>query len=493
MDEQTGHPVGGYEERLDRLHRIRAGAEPYKDQSSPADAAQAFQIEEMIDDVTAFARRNSGRVPDQVDLLISLVGFSPITTLLTYELLRPARVLVITSTAALDSVDVIHDHLVSRRGLRPRSFQHRTCEPTDPQSIYQIIKDALSQLPEPGRTRGYSVIDITGGRKVMSASAALAAWQLDLELCYLESEFDRVHQVSRPDTNRIHMLRNPLTIFGEQEMARALGQFTAGAFASAESRYAELAVSVREPVRARFMQALSGLYRCWCDLDIGDELARALDAVRAQMPSATEFLSADVTARVEGQLGFLGRLAAGDQQAMLLSYHLLGRHYGAVGRRDFAALLHYRTIEKCLSLRLEGRAPGFTCGRPDYGLLDPDPSGLADRYAAVARQVWQGSAGSGLPDRVALMDAALILHVLSDAQLRRAKLTTPGHLRELSALAEVRNQSVLAHGASPVSEESLRGLARMAGRMLTAYWELSSEEQPLHSLRDRLVFVRPEV
>jgi CRISPR-associated protein (Cas_Cas02710) len=482
--------VATYEEKFERLVAIRAGRVAAVAAGTAAEQAQEYLLTEMLVDLEDFTRKNSDHLPERVDLLISLVGFSPVTTILTFAALRPRQVLAITSAEAEDSIDVIHRHLVGGGGLKPSRFAHRRCTPTNPQSIYQVIKSELESLRRPGGAAPYAVIDITGGRKVMSAAAALAAWQLNLELCYLDSEFDRVHQVNRPETNRLLMLRNPIAIFGEQEMRRALELFRVGAYDAAVRRYREIADSVQEPAPARFMCALSVLYRSWCDLDL-DQLPADIAGLRMQLAAVTDVLTQEVTARIEEQLDFLTRLAGGDEPAMALCYYLLGLHYKDTGRRDFAALLLYRTVEKCCTLRLQQLAPGFSGEHPDYSRLAPDVRGLEQRYTALAAEVWPNRSAAGLPLKVGLMDAALLLQVHGDDLLALAGRSTVEKLRELAGLAEARNRSVLAHGERPVTVEAVASLGRVSRKVLEAYWQLSKQQQPLHRLCERLAFVRP--
>ncbi len=162
---------------------------------------------------------------------------------------------VVVSQDAEDSVDVIHDRVTLPDGpLRPRDFNYEPCDPTDPLSIYRIVKKELDRLSRTVDGQPYAIIDITGGRKVMSAAAALAAWQLKLDLAYLEAQFDRHTRHPILGTDRLIILSDPTLIFGEQEMARALEMFQAGAFESARRRYDDLCDRIEVPGRARFMR-----------------------------------------------------------------------------------------------------------------------------------------------------------------------------------------------------------------------------------------------
>jgi hypothetical protein len=76
-------------------------------------------------------------------------------------------------------------------------FEPRYCDPVDPLEIYEIVKKAV--LPrQPDERPRKAIIDITGGKKVMSAGAALAASQLDLQMCYIDSDFDPEMRQARP-------------------------------------------------------------------------------------------------------------------------------------------------------------------------------------------------------------------------------------------------------------------------------------------------------
>jgi hypothetical protein len=109
------------------------------------------------------ARAASAQPRRPVEVLISLCGFAATPTVLTYELLRPRRLVVITSRDAPDSVDLIGQRLVGPDRLRFQDFRHVAVDAGDPLDMYQSI--ALELAGADGR---HAVIDITGGRKVMS-------------------------------------------------------------------------------------------------------------------------------------------------------------------------------------------------------------------------------------------------------------------------------------------------------------------------------------
>jgi hypothetical protein len=324
-----------------------------------------------------------------VDLLISVCGFAATPTLLTYELLRPRRLLVLRSQDATDSVNLIGRYLVGGGRLDFEAFQHETVDSSDPLDMYAKIAKWLG-----GRDGRFAVIDITGGRKVMSAAAALAAWQLDLGLTYVENQFDPETRQPLPGQDRLVMLDNPTTLFGEQEMARALETFRSGAFEAAHGRYADIC--------------------------------------------------------------------------------------------DFAALLFYRTIEACLTGRLRRQFPGLDPEDCDYSLID-DLAPLRARYAATGRLL-DPPAQSGLPNRLTLFAAALLLAAIGDDLARRTGLVDPtgatdgARLTRLRDRTRARNRSVLAHGTETISDGHTESLRSEARELLGGYWALHGDSADLDEL-----------
>lgn len=478
-----------FERKADRLLSIDRGEDTYG-QGSAGEQAVHFYLDEMLDEAVERASARSDRLPRApVGLLISLSGFSPVTTILACRLLSPERLLVISSEQTEASINVIADYLVGPGGLRHSDFMHMRCTPTDPRGIYRAVKDELSRSQHLD-AEPYTIIDITGGRKVMSAAAALAAWQLKLDLCYVESEYDPERRQPLPGSDRLLLLDNPTALFGEQEMDAALQLFASGAFGVARQRYDELSNSVAEPGRARFMRALADLYEAWCDLELAGLSAR-IEMAETTMVNERHELTVETMRRIEHQLEFLRRLAEGDRNSLLVCFYVLGQHYQEIGRHDFAALLFYRTIEGCLVSRLERRPTGFSCDRPDYALLTDDVDQLLNRFRDTLAGLGKNP-GPKLPAKVGLMSAAVLLTALDDALITDAQLAGTRALTHLEKVTWTRNKSLLAHGYEPIDADECRMLEAKATYLLRAYWNLQVADQDVGDLCRRLRFVQTD-
>jgi len=175
------------EQKHDRMRRIFRGELTYGE-GTAAEQARRFWLDEMYSDVVEAAKENSASVErPAVDLLVSLSGFSPETTLLAYELLQPKRLLVISSENTRQKINIIYEKLHGK--LSPADIEPRYVDPVDPVEIYDLVKRAIYVKELDGGPLT-AILDITGGKKVMSAGAALAASQLDLPMCYINSDFD---------------------------------------------------------------------------------------------------------------------------------------------------------------------------------------------------------------------------------------------------------------------------------------------------------------
>lgn len=480
------------------MRKIFRGLESYGS-GSPSEQATRFRLEEMFPEVIDRARASSATsAPPQVDLLVSLSGFSPATTILAFELVRPKNLFVISSEGTAGSIDVINDHLVPRR-LRASQFRHKSCDGTDPLAIYRLVKDEVAGLTSDrsADTRGSGsrqacqpsvIIDITGGKKVMSAAAALVAWQLDLRLCYIDSRYDGEMRQPIPGTERLLILDNPTAIFGDQELEAALETFRSGAFAVAQERFAVLAESMSEPSRARFLRDLADLYQAWSDLDLArlpslaEQIGKGLADPLTRVNSAT-------AEQLREQLSFIKLLVQGGSCLQVLNFYVLAEHYYELHRIDFAALLYYRTIEGCFQQRLGLRFPGFDCSCADYQLLGIPADDLLARFNAVITRIGR-PAVTAVPVKLGLMDAAVLLTVLGDSLLRQIDIRDAKGLSYLSRQAEARNKSVLAHGHECVTEKECAPLRTLALRCLRALWALHRPGEDVDILGQTLRFVQ---
>jgi CRISPR-associated protein (TIGR02710 family) len=474
---------------LAQMRGISEGRESYRGDSRYEQATN-YYLDHLVDRCADEARRRlpPGH-PTSIDLLVCMTGLSPRPIVLAYKVLRPKRLVLITSDAAHESVNVVHDHLVMGGSLRGADFSARPCVATDPLEIYRIVREEVDIVARRNAGAITAYIDITGGRKVMGASAALAAWQLNLGLSYVDGLYDGELKQAVPGSDRMLLLDNPTSIFGDQEMQVALQAFASGDFDVARNRFDDLSARLVQPARPRFMGAMSALYRAWSNLDRG-ALPGAIERVETELALVRRELPHDVERTVFDQLVHLKDLAQGEPRALLLTFSLLDDHYRRLGRHDFAALFSYRTIEQCLSAHLKVSYGGFALDNPDWDLLSRDRQALRESYGQMVNLVRDTQGRKSLPSQVGPFAAAVLLAILSDPIAALAELDAVEGLRRLEQLAKARNRSVLAHGEVFIDVEQSNELNETAHRVLSAYWQVHHAGDELTDRLSRLGFLR---
>lgn len=449
-----------------RIARITSGEEEYDGIGTPADQAQRYRRQVLVPQaLRRIEDEGLALPPDTVDLLVSLSGFSPETTVFAAAFTRPKDLLVLVSHTAREGIDFIRGHAAP--GLH---IDVQQVDPLDPVDIYERVRKAVDDfkrfngVPDPN-----VVIDITGGKKSMSAGAALAATQLDSPMCYIDGDFNPEIRQSEPGSERLVILDNPTKLFGDRQQEAAEVEFGHGAFDAAFRRFESIARTSPTPARARFGCDLSELYTAWSDLEF-DRLGEAVTAMRARLDDSAYHCVPRTERRLRAQLEFLDDLARRREgEPLVLTFYLLGRHYQEHGRRDFAALLYYRMLESLFEIRLS--AHGISPAKPDWAGVDPDPEAFAERYRALSESVFNREF-RGMPFKVGMVESALVLQVLNDPMLPMFGLDKPKALRHLRSISDSRNASVLAHGKTTVSAEVTERLSGFALQALRAYWEL---------------------
>lgn len=476
--------------KIERMRRIFRGEEKFGE-GKPAEQATNYRFDQMMDEIVEAAKKNTLESGDQipeVDLLVSLSGFSPATTILAYNLLKPKEILVITSHEAEEGIDTIATHIIGPKKLNHRQFKQTKCVPTDPLGIYKIVKQEIMERKARTKEPVRAIIDITGGKKVMSATGALAAWQLDLPLCYIESKYDPELRQPVPGSEVLLLLKNPTTLFCDEEMKRANTLFNEGAFNAAKKAYEGLEERVQSPQLARFRKDLAGLYNAWCNLDL-DTLAVCVADTGKRLNEPHLDLDHSTAQKIRTQLEFLEKVRTKDSHSLILCYFLLGEHYFRLKRHDFAALLYYRTIEACLKEHLEQSYPGFSTKTPDYSLLG-NPDELENAYLEISRTINREYVVKSLPRPIGLMNAAGILYCLRNPFTGLAEIDTPERLKHLLKLAESRNQSVLAHGYQTITADQGKSLRHKALVIAGAFWKTYHNCEDLKDLCESLTFTR---
>lgn len=154
-----------------------------------AAAADKLYFDRFLSAHIAYLRAN--RAPErQVDCLVTLIGFSPMVSAIVAGLLRPCRVVAVGGSEAAGSVGLLRGFLESGVGGFVAQLDYPDVSADDHPGVFKIVAKAFRENSAP-------VVDITGGKKIMTAAAAQAAWEFDRPACYLEAK-NYIPELRRP-------------------------------------------------------------------------------------------------------------------------------------------------------------------------------------------------------------------------------------------------------------------------------------------------------
>lgn len=392
-------------------------------------------------------------------LLIATVGGSPQPLAAALKGWRPARAVFVVSPETRAQVATIRD--LARTDPDPFDLgegQYDVEPVPDAQDFAGCVR-RLRALHEPAarwRDRGDDfdvVLDFTGGTKCMSAALSLVGGGWGCRFSYVggtQRTKDAVGIVV-DGKEQVLFTQDPWSALGLAGQEDAIGLFDAGSFAAAARVLDGAVKAVLDPVRTRELVALKYLaegYELWDRFEHRPAAAQLDKALRGENDLAAVLGPARARATlaaVRTHLGLLDRLTAASGPSAELVADLIANatRRGEEGRFDDAVARLYRAAEAIAQVRLR-EAHGFadTAAVPHADLPEP------------MRQTWNPRPDGTVA--LGVQGAYELLGSLGDP-LAVAFQERRLHDRQKSNLT-ARNQSVLAHGFSPVGVKVYRPL-----------------------------------
>lgn len=168
-----------------------------------AAAASMFYFQHILPEVVQLHQKQA-LSDGACDLLVSLMGFSPETTVLAAMFMQPQKLVVIASDRTEPYSRQCTTFLTQHGLLDSERIDVRIVDPSNADALFAILRDILS-----GAT-GRRCVDVTGGKKIMSAVAAHVAWGLSVPVCYVESgAYNPQLRRPEPGSERIVILEPP--------------------------------------------------------------------------------------------------------------------------------------------------------------------------------------------------------------------------------------------------------------------------------------------
>lgn len=446
-------------------------------QRKEADQFYDENLMELIEE--EFIKNNKEKLTEQVDYLIISVGTSYEPLVLSIRLFRPKRILFLYTNVT----ETVLNKIVSYCGLEVSSFQKCRVHETNPIDIYREIKQAYLKWNRPQKL----YIDFTGGTKSMSAAAAMAGAVIDVQMVYVGTDNYLVDfRKPYPGSETLYFIDNPLSIFGDLEIEKAMVLFDRANFSGAKVKLEVLKEQIPDPnlrQQLNFLYLLADMYEHWDALEFlpAYEAARKLEMqLKRDSRLHPVFLLMDCIGRVEKQrvlleaLKEIPKLLQEKKNFDILKNPeyilplMFTMYTNALLREeqekyDMATLLLYRLLEMIEQRRLAGYnlyISGMVYENVVFRsesqkslnvLSGPDKrEWLKSAVFEVKKQLFPRTDSRFLPEQVSLLEGYILLSVLEDEIFAVQKGSAIQLLKRIRSMVYLRNNSIFAHGLGPV-------------------------------------------
>jgi CRISPR-associated protein (TIGR02710 family) len=434
--------------------------------------------------VEEFIKNNKEKVTETVDYMILSVGSSFEPLVLNLSLFRPKKILFLYT----DFSEKVIDKIVNFCKLNTSDFEKEKVSEANPLDIYKKVKNAYLEWNMPSKL----YIDISGGTKVMSTAASLVGAMIDVQLVYIgNTNFLKNLRKPCPGSETLYYIVNPYEVFGDFEIEKAFHLFGQYNYAGAREHLSELKEKVPDPVvrqQLDFVYLLAQMYEYWDSLEfseayyVSDRLIHGMERDQKINPHFILMDSLDILkeqkeilyplANIKKIMREKGRSSVfGDVEYIVpLMFTMLQNSFirEKQEKYDSATLLLYRLLEMIEQRRLAL-----------YGIDVSDADFLEMKYPMERLKELEGKSKeqclewytkeinkmkkkifkraakeNDLSEKISLLDGYIHLAVLQDEIMTGDGEDPVKILGHLCSAVSLRNNSIFAHGISPVSKDN---------------------------------------
>lgn len=427
-----------------------------------------------------FIARNKAKVFEKVEYLVASVGTSYEPIVLNIRLLKPRRILFLHT----DETENTLSKIVKYCELEAVEYEKRRVSETSPLDIYQEIKRSYIVWEKPRKM----YIDFTGGTKAMSAAAAMAGAMIDVQLVYVGSnDYLTDFRKPNPGSETLFYIDNPLSIFGDFEIEKALTLFEKYNYAGAQEKLGELKESIPDPAirqQMNFVYLLAKVYELWDALDFRqayEYIGKLNHQLRRDRLMHGNFLLMDCYEHLEKQEEILRYLkeipellkkkcnadiikSKNIMNALMFTMYQSACIREKQEKYDMATLLFYRLLEMIEQRRMSHY--GLYVSQMNYAQIKYDNKYqpayekldsrqqlefFKGRVREIKVELFGRPGNDYLPDQVSLLEGFIMLTALGDPIVCSEDKGEINKLKRIRAMVYLRNNSIFAHGLGPVS------------------------------------------
>jgi CRISPR-associated protein (TIGR02710 family) len=400
-------------------------------------------------------------------LLIATVGGAPDPVIASLLHWRPTRAVFIVSPQTRDLVAGQILPKISDSGcLDFDSGRYDLHEITDHQD-YSGIVNQLRRLDDrvTAWRRDHSgaevIADLTGGTKAMSAALALVAGRWSCRISYVGGAERTKDGVGTVVSGKEQIIQNPADALGLLALDTAIELLRTHAFAAAHTILQQALCRVTDPARKAELSAVDILANALADWDRFQhkdawnklrDLAKHTHNLEAALGRVRADAILSATTRLQPHLQAILDAGQAPVRALILDLIANARRRLDEHRWDDATARLYRAIEATAQFHLANAGISDTSKVP----LEKIPEPLRGNVAPNAENGFV---------KIGLQDAWKLLEVLSAAD---ARPFFAAGLDNIKSPLVARNQSILAHGFSPVGEAVAKRLFKDALALVPA-------------------------
>jgi CRISPR-associated protein (TIGR02710 family) len=384
--------------------------------------------------------------------MIVSVGGTPAPLVFSLQQGRPDFVCFFTSQASVDQVADV------KRAL-DFSFSDEKVLTENPEDLIECYRKALDCVERVRRRCRLedTVVDYTGGTKVMSAALALAAASQRVRFAYVggtRRTKEGLGTVESGSENR-RLEVNPWQLFAVEEKRRIAQHFNGHQYLAAETLLSELLPSLPGPDRSLLepIALAARAYGAWDRFDHNRAL-KALPGAREKLEERSRAAgSTEYDVLVQTMRDNVETLGALKKRRESLAGDLLANAERRMeeGKFDDAVARLYRVVEFLGQCAFE---EFFKC-KTDRVPVETLPEALREEFA---RKYAEG-------DKAAKLPLYATYRALAEAGHPIGRQFIEG-FEEMRNVLSARNGSILAHGTDPIAESTARRLREMVDPLL---------------------------
>src|SRR3989338_8127533 len=415
-----------------------------------------FVEKRFIEQVEERIRNN--KIP-KYDWLILPVGLEVHYYVLLIKALKPKKVYFI-GTEEFHKTNL--DPIIKKSNLKREQYfvEVINYRGMDVAEVYGKIKEK-SYLFE-----GKVAVDLTGGKRVISAGSAIMACFFGFDLIYIDEDWHDDIKRGIPGTEELVLVKNPFHTFGDLEKSYAKILFNQYSFDHSKEFYKSLCSKVIDPREYEVATLLSQSYYHWDSFNYNAALIKIKETIRRIEQYHLHFLDIKQLEKNQKTLGILNKINAVQRIDELLKDNelvlnlIIDLHSNALRRRenhalDDAIVRLYRLIELVSQYGLAKH--NITTSNPDY---TPFP-GLKSKYSEITQSLYDQE--RNLPFEIGIKDGHIILFIIKDEIWKHKNIED---LKKFLGPIRLRDNSIIAHGLETINYNTFQKIQKICAEFI---------------------------